>query len=37
MKPSVPSKEELKEKLTPEQWKVTQQEGTEYPFHNAYY
>ena len=31
------SKEELKKKLTPEQYHITQEEGTEQPFHNAYY
>jgi peptide methionine sulfoxide reductase msrA/msrB len=32
-----PSDEELKEKLTPLQYKVTQEEGTERPFANAYW
>ncbi|MGI8549110.1 MAG: peptide-methionine (R)-S-oxide reductase MsrB [Gemmatimonadaceae bacterium] len=32
-----PSDEELKRKLTPEQYKVTQHEGTEPPFRNAYH
>lgn len=31
------SKEELKKKLTAEQYKVTQEEGTEAPFRNAYW
>ena len=32
-----PSDTELREKLTPEQYKVTQHEGTERPFANAYW
>jgi methionine-R-sulfoxide reductase len=32
-----PSDEELKKKLTPEQYEVTQHEGTERPFANAYW
>ncbi len=32
-----PSDEELKKKLTPEQYKVTQKGGTEPPFHNEYW
>jgi len=34
---SKPSQEELKKKLTPEQYYVTQQCGTEPAFHNAYW
>jgi methionine-R-sulfoxide reductase len=32
-----PSDAELQKKLTPEQYRVTQHEGTEPPFHNAYW
>lgn len=32
-----PSDAELRQKLTPEQYKVTQHEGTEPPFRNAYH
>ena len=32
-----PTDAELQKKLTPEQYKVTQHEGTEPPFHNAYW
>ena len=32
-----PSDEELKKRLTPEQYQVTQQQGTEPAFHNAYW
>ncbi len=32
-----PSDEELRKRLTPEQYQVTQREGTEPPFHNEYW
>ena len=32
-----PTEAELKQKLTPEQYEVTQQEATERPFRNAYW
>src|SRR5262249_32487089 len=32
-----PSDEELKKRLSPEQYQVTQHEGTEPPFHNEYW
>ena len=34
---SKPSADELKKRLTPEQYAVTQKEGTEAPFRNAYW
>jgi methionine-R-sulfoxide reductase len=34
---TVPSDEELKKKLTPLQWKVIKEEGTERPFQNEYW
>ncbi len=37
MKYTKPSQEELKKKLTPSQYKVTQKEGTEPPFDNEYW
>lgn len=33
----IPSKDELKARLTPLQYEVTQNNGTEQPFHNAYW
>lgn len=33
----IPSKEELKNKLTPEQYRCTQESGTERPFENKYW
>lgn len=33
----MPTKEELKKKLTPEQYHVTQEDGTERPFRNAFW
>ncbi len=32
-----PSEQELRQQLTPEQYEITQQEGTELPFRNAYW
>src|SRR4051794_5492872 len=32
-----PTQDELKKKLTPEQYSCTQEEGTETPFHNKYW
>lgn len=32
-----PTEDELRQKLTPEQYKCTQEEGTETPFRNAYW
>ena len=34
---NIPTPEELKSRLTPEQFKVTQRAGTERPFQNAYH
>ncbi|MGI8603158.1 MAG: peptide-methionine (R)-S-oxide reductase MsrB [Verrucomicrobiales bacterium] len=34
---TVPSDQELKQKLTPLQWKVTKEEGTERPFQNEFW
>ena len=34
---AIPSKQELKKRLTPMQFKVTQEEGTEPPFNNEYW
>ncbi|MBI5365008.1 MAG: bifunctional methionine sulfoxide reductase B/A protein [Planctomycetes bacterium] len=36
-KPTVESKDQLKKRLTPLQWEVTQESGTERPFKNAYW
>jgi peptide methionine sulfoxide reductase msrA/msrB len=36
-KATKPSERELRERLTPEQYEVTQREGTEPPFHNDYW
>jgi peptide methionine sulfoxide reductase msrA/msrB len=37
MKYKKPTEEELKKKLTPEQFNITQKDGTERAFHNAYW
>jgi peptide-methionine (R)-S-oxide reductase len=34
---SVPSKEELKKRLSPDQWNITQEKGTERPFTGKYF
>jgi peptide methionine sulfoxide reductase msrA/msrB len=34
---AMPSKEELRKKLTPDQFNITQEDGTEQPFKNAYW
>jgi methionine-R-sulfoxide reductase len=35
--PAAPSEEQIKQRLTPLQYRVTQEEGTEPPFSNAYW
>lgn len=37
MTPPKPSESELRQRLTPEQYEVTQREGTERPFRNLYW